>query len=289
MIVVNKFFWLVFFSMLVVQIFAQADYREKLQATLDSIVTPYEEMTGADFGPELGFSFKEAYKGVMLKGGSEYSGKLNVIEFVAGDSVRFERLGILGGTFAYANFESYEESAIMGEEDINSLVALEDSIGFWNQFEKIKKVRPREFAQYWMVLDCQEENYTLYEKVERVFMNFDNTSLNANIIDRDDRILLKFNFSTSYGKALYGLGCADKGEHYIEFMFEDGTVLKKNNIEFESCQTMEVDISEDLVSFEKAILELNFSLSKKEKRLILDNEIAQNQINLKIDCLTNTK
>lgn len=285
----NLFFLLVlsFFSMETT--FAQADFRETLQSTLDSIIHPYEAMTGADFGPELTFSFKNSFDGVMRKEGSEYSGQLNSVKFVQGDSVRLEKVGLLGGVFAYANLGSDQDLAILGDEKIKELIELEDSLGFWNQFQKIEKVKVRDFAQYWMVLDCQEENYTMFEKVENVFLPIGNSTIHTNVINRDDRILLQFNFGTSRGKALLGLGCADTENQFVEFVFGDGTVLKSNNIEFDLCQTLEVDITDDLSSFENTITEFYFSMSKKDQRLKVDHEIPQNQINLKLDCLLDAK
>jgi hypothetical protein len=266
-------------------IYGQADYRANLQAKLDSIVNTHEATTGTDFGPGMAFSFKEPYLGVMQSEGTFYTAKINSISYNTGDSISLFRAGILGGTFVYGKFDHHDEFAIISGRKINDLVVLQDSIGFWNQFEKIKKVKAKDFAQYWLILDCNDEEDGGNEKNERAFMNFGTTSLSVRLKRIEDQFLLEFDFYSSVGNDLRGLGCADSEDAFVEFKFEDGSVVKKHNLDLEFCQTLKIDISEDIAEFEKPITELKFSMSKKEKNLLIDHEIPQNQINLKLDCL----
>jgi hypothetical protein len=281
-------FWFLLSLSLGTQSLAQDDYRQTLQSTLDSILQPYEVATGAVFGPGLAFSFNKPYCGTMRSKGSLYSGQINSIPYNLGDSVSLIKVGILGRAFAYGRFESLKELAIISEQKINELVELNDSIDFWNHFEKIKEVKAKDFAQYWVVLNCNEEDdYSDHEKNERVFMNFGTTSLKVQLRRLNQQILLEVEFNSSFGKKLRGLGCADSNESFVEFTFKNETKVKKYNIEEETCQTLIVDISEDLKAFENAITEIKFSMSKGEKRLLIDNELSQNHINLKLDCIIN--
>ena len=83
------------------------------------------------------------------------------------------------------------------------------------------------------------------------------------------------------------MGCAEDDKAFIEIKFEDGKVLKKQNIEFEYCESMEIDITEDIKIFQQGIMEMNISFSKRSQRFVIDHKLFQNQINLKLDCITN--
>ena len=256
--------------------FNQANIREVFQAKIDSIVQPYEVATDTKFGPDMTFGFKEPYVGYMREEGSQYTSKLNTVKHKEGDTIRLYKTGSQGGIFGQFDFD--ERFVLLSPRSINKKVVFQDSAGFWNHYEKLKKIKHREYVPYWMALDCLDEN-------ERCSIFFGASYLLVRFQKKEEKIIIELDFGMSGGDDLKGLGCAENEEAFIEFNFEDGSTLKKQNIETEYCQSMKIDVSDDLVALEKPITAMTFGMSRKTKKVLIDHEISRNQINLKLDCL----
>jgi len=251
-----------------IQVLGQISFRENLQTKLDSIIEPYEKETDTYFGTDMTFAFKQPYTATMKKNGSLYTAEINSIKYNRGDTIKLVKVNVLTRPYILGKLSESEQLVVLSRDEINKSLSLKDSLKFWHQFDKFKKVKARNFAQYWLALMRDEkDDYLPKETNERIFMNLKANFINIYLSKKEGQTTMRFDLSSSAGEDLKGLGCADTKNEFVEFKFSDGSVLKKENLDSEYCQSLKIDISDHLAQFKNPISALKLGLTKKTKNL----------------------
>jgi len=265
----------------------QSTYRTILQAKVDSLVKPYEDLSGTKIQSDMSFKFNEEFQGIMKNDGSMYT-QQGSIEYKKGDTISLYKASLVGGLYVSGKLSTTDKEPYFKNYKIKSEINLLDSIGFWKQFDLVKKIKAKDFAQYHVALRCDTDNYSKFEKLERMFVNSEKNLLAVRLLEKDEKLFLVFALDASHGNELKGLGCAEDDKAYLEVKFDDGTSIKRQNKEYEYCQSLHIDITDDIDKFRQGIVELKISMSKKKHAFKIEDPFIQNQINLKLDCITNT-
>jgi len=268
---------------------SQSAHRVLLQAQLDSIVAPYEQSTGTEFGPGMEFNFENNYAGTMNSAGEVYTARGSKVRYESGDTVLLTSIGVMGRKHINLFFEDQNKEAFLRKNEISERMTLVDSAAFVAEYDLVSVINPREFGPLWYKLHCSEyDDYSDSDKTEKFYINTEKeTTLHINVERLDQVINLELNISNSHGKSIMGMGCAEDSAAYLEFKFLDGSVLKKFNTDTDYCPMIKIDISDHLDEFRKGVEAITLSYSKKTKTLIISEEISKFIIDIKLDCITN--